>query len=134
MFKNFNDLTPDKQLERWQNVLRVLKGLSRHEREKHFKMSEWGQKTSCGTVACAAGHCGLDPWFRRRGFRLNFAQNAADGSWYAKAFDPGGAFDPEGFFGRRGYKGVFLKMRADYKKTIENVKEQIAFLERQVDK
>lgn len=47
-----------------------MHGLSRHERAKHFNMGHWGQKTDCGTSACAAGFCGLDPWFRRRGFRL----------------------------------------------------------------
>ncbi len=58
-------------LERWENCLRVLLGLTRHERRKHFSMRTWGQKTACGTVACAAGFCGLDPWFRRRGLKLD---------------------------------------------------------------
>jgi hypothetical protein len=57
---------------RWENVERVLDSLPMHERRKHFSMEMWGQKTECGTVACAAGHCGLDPWFRRRGLQLNF--------------------------------------------------------------
>jgi hypothetical protein len=32
-------------------------------------MSQWGYKNDCGTIACAAGHCSFDPWFRRRGFK-----------------------------------------------------------------
>ena len=58
-------------LDRWNNAVRVLTALTPHERRKHFDMSNWGQKTACGTVACAAGFCGLDPWFRRRGLKLN---------------------------------------------------------------
>lgn len=64
--------TKKQLIERWENCLRVLKALTPHERRKHWDMSWWGEKTDCGTVACAAGHCGLDPWFRRRGFQLNF--------------------------------------------------------------
>ena len=62
--------TNREKIERWENVLRVLRGLSRHERKKHFSMANWGVKTACGTVACAAGFCGLDPWFKRRGLKL----------------------------------------------------------------
>lgn len=59
----------NKQLvERWQNALRVLTSMSRHERKKHFDMGSFGYQSECGTVACAVGHCSLDPWFRRRGF------------------------------------------------------------------
>ena len=59
-------------IERWENAVRVLRALTPHERRKHFNMEFWGEKTDCGTVGCAAGHCGLDPWFRRRGFKLEF--------------------------------------------------------------
>lgn len=58
----------DRIIERWENVQRVLKALTPHERRHHFEMQSWGHKTDCGTVACVAGHCSLDPWFRRRGF------------------------------------------------------------------
>lgn len=57
-----------KLIERYENVIRVLGSLSRHERREHFDMSTFGRITDCGTVACAAGHCSLDPWFRKRGF------------------------------------------------------------------
>lgn len=61
-----------KLIERWQNVLRVLENLSPHERRNHWDMATFGMQTDCGTVACAAGHCSLDPWFRRRGFAAEF--------------------------------------------------------------
>jgi hypothetical protein len=35
-------------------------------------MTMFGQKTDCGTIACAAGHASLDPWFRKRGFTGEF--------------------------------------------------------------
>lgn len=59
-------------IERWRNVHRVLNAMPEHERQKHWDMSIWGKQTECGTVACAAGHCGLDAWFRERGFKLDF--------------------------------------------------------------
>jgi hypothetical protein len=70
--KHFDDCTKAQKLKRWENVLRVLRALTPHQRRKHWDMSTWGVKTECGTVACAAGHCGLDPWFRKQGFRLIF--------------------------------------------------------------
>lgn len=58
-------------IERWKQVARVLGDLTPHEKRQHFDMATFGYKTVCGTVACALGHCGLDPWFRRRGFRMD---------------------------------------------------------------
>lgn len=57
-------------VERWENCLRVLQNLTPHQRRKHWRMSTWGMVTGCGTVACAAGHCALDPWFQRRGLKM----------------------------------------------------------------
>lgn len=68
----FKKLSRAKQIERWEQAKRVLKGLTPHERRQHFDMSVFGERTSCGTVACAAGHCGLDPWFNRRGLVMEF--------------------------------------------------------------
>jgi polyhydroxyalkanoate synthesis regulator phasin len=68
--KNWYDCTFEEKLERWTQALRVLKELLRHVRTKHWNMSHWGIQTECGTVACAAGHCGMDPWFRKRGLKL----------------------------------------------------------------
>lgn len=59
-------------IERWENAARVLQALPAHVKRNHWDMGIWGNLTECGTIACAAGHCGLDPWFRRRGFTLNF--------------------------------------------------------------
>lgn len=59
-----------KYIERFEQLIRVLRGLSRHEREKHLDMNTWGEETECGTTCCAAGFAGLDPWFKRRGFSL----------------------------------------------------------------
>lgn len=67
----FDRIPREAQIERWQNVLRVLESLPEHERTKHWDMSTWGQKSECGTVACAAGHCGMDPWFRSQGFTMD---------------------------------------------------------------
>jgi hypothetical protein len=72
--KNWKELPKAQRVERWQHVVETLKRLTPHQREKHWDMSDWGRKTDCGTVACAAGHCGLDPWFRRRGFKLDFVK------------------------------------------------------------
>jgi hypothetical protein len=69
-FKSWNDCTFAEKVERWENVVRVLSKMTPHERKKHFDMAQWGIATQCGTVACAAGHCGMDPWFIQRGFEL----------------------------------------------------------------
>lgn len=69
--KHFDNCTPAEQLERWIQCRRVLKKLPVHERRKHWDMGTFGEKTQCGTVACAAGHCGLDPWFNKLGFILH---------------------------------------------------------------
>lgn len=70
--KNWEHITPAQQIERWENVERVLTDMPQHERDQHWNMSMWGDKTACGTVACAAGHCGMDPWFRAQGFKMLF--------------------------------------------------------------
>ena len=80
-------------IERWENAVRVLQALTPHERRKHFDMSQWGEKTDCGTIGCAAGHCGLDPWFRKRGFKLHFDKGSYAGEM---SIDPMEFFDPEG--------------------------------------
>ena len=91
----FVDCSAEEQIERWERVERVLTELTPHERRKHFDMRGWARKTPCGTVACAAGHCGMDPWFRRRGFHIS----------------PNGDFkgmDVTAFFGYHGTNHIFL--------------------------
>lgn len=83
-------------IEKWENVYRVLHDMPEHDRQKHWNMAQWGVLTECGTVACAAGHCGLDPWFRKRGFRLNFNRGG----------DPD-ITPPETYFGYEGTGRIF---------------------------
>jgi hypothetical protein len=47
-----------------QETLRLLLSLSDHQVDLHT----WGEKGDCGTVACAMGWAGGDPWFNKRGF------------------------------------------------------------------
>lgn len=68
--KPWTACTLPQKIERWENAERVLTSMTPHERRKHWNMSVWGIATECGTVHCAAGKCGLDPWFRRRGLKL----------------------------------------------------------------
>lgn len=82
-------------IEKWENVHRVLHDMPEHDRQKHWDMAHWGVLTECGTVACAAGHCGLDPWFRERGFKLDFVQGSPD------------ITPPETYFGYEGTGRIF---------------------------
>ena len=102
--KYWDSCTKRERIERWEQCLRVLKNLSPHERRKHWDMRNWGRKTDCGTVACAAGHCGLDPWFRRRGFCLipEEMDDSRNASGYFK--DEAG---PIYFFGPDGTQEIF---------------------------
>lgn len=110
-------------VERWEQVLRVLEGLTPHEREKHFFMGIWGQETACGTVACAAGHCALDPWFRERGFIGEFDGRFNNTLQFPKA-------KPEEFFGQRGHNMIFTGPYEDYESVVGAVKEQIEYLKK----
>lgn len=86
---------------RMQQVVRVLKDIKREERL--FDLNVWGTEDpaefselsldnetlygECGMVACSIGWSGLDPWFRRRGFRL---EKLTDSLTYAPAYRRGG--------------------------------------------
>lgn len=108
-FKNFEDIPVERQIERWENVLRVLRKLTPHQRRKHWDMSQWGVKTDCGTVACAAGHCGLDPWFRRRGLALEFVMST--NTWDGEPIETTNFWDTpivEDFFGDVGCEQIFF--------------------------
>ena len=92
-------LTTDdkKYLERIQQIVRVLREV--RDQGRLFDLGLWGTddlensdkdfpEGSCGTVMCAIGWVGLDPWFRRRGFcTTSYAPNN---------------FEPQ--FSRNGYK------------------------------
>lgn len=131
--KHWDDCTPAQQIERWENVERVLKGLSPHERRKHWDMASWGYKTECGTVACAAGHCGTDPWFRRRGFKLR--PTSVDVRYDDIAGGGFGEFDnfvePQDFFGWTGTEDIFLNQkRRSVAQVIREVRAYIKKLRR----
>lgn len=92
------------QIERWEQCARVLENMPEHEREKHWDMGTFGTQTDCGTVACAAGHCGLDRWFRLRGFQLNFEKcTCGDPHCYVQRMS-----QPQAFFGDVGTARIFL--------------------------
>lgn len=95
--KTWDEISLARQIERWEQVLRVLRGLTRHQRRRHWNMGTWGEKTPCGTVACAAGFCGLDPWFRRRGLKNNFTSGFSD--WQGEEVGE--------FFGHEGSEEIF---------------------------
>lgn len=96
--------TLEEKVERWVNARRVLRSMSRHERKAHWDMSLWGRKTACGTVACAAGHCAMDPWFIDQGFEGYFIDNTSACPAKFLRF----TMQPDLFFGNQGTSGIFL--------------------------
>lgn len=107
-----------KFIERWENALRVLRQMTPHERKRHFDMSSWGVVTDCGTVACLAGHCSLDPWFRRRGF-------SADTTFGFVQFSRA---QPRDFFGGVGHSKVFMYTSGTYAQIVAATKAHIKYL------
>lgn len=102
-------------IERWENVLRVLNALPEHDRQTHWDMGQWGRKTECGTVACAAGHCGLDHWFRERGFQMDFDRRGE-----------GEISEVRTFFGVEGSRRIFLdSSRRSVETVIDEVRSYI---------
>jgi hypothetical protein len=97
--KLFVQCNHKEKIERWQNVLRVLRRLTPHQRRKHFNMAIFLDKTDCGTVGCAAGFCALDTWFRRRGFSARLDRNGL--------LEIGESADIHGFFGPHGSSSIF---------------------------
>ncbi len=133
-------------IERWQNGLRVLQSMDPHEREKHFNMALWGRKTDCGTVACAAGHFSLDPWFVTLGFSSHWyapddpylipTLEADAGSWGTMIRTFFGADDrlddvwnfeqaPE--LDQRAYRAaqIFYRDRASYHEVVDHILRSI---------
>jgi hypothetical protein len=102
--KNFNDCTKKEQVARWENVLRVLRALTPHQRRKHWDMQTIGEKTDCGTVACAAGHSSLDPWFRRRGYAGHYEEKHYSDRVIFELITP----DADAFFGEDGSSSIFF--------------------------
>ena len=107
--------TANPLIEIWTNVERVLDAMPEHERQHHWDMSQWGEKTDCGTVACAAGHCGLDPWFNERGFKLVFDKHGESK-----------ISDVPAFFGFTGANRIFFNPeKRPVEKVLAEVREYI---------
>lgn len=111
--EEFPSVTTAEYIERWEQARRVLENLTPHEREKHWDMRKWCSLTDCGTAACAAGHCGLDPWFRERGFQLNFFRNRIRPYQISRT---------RGFFGVRGSRFIFWNLTP---RSVEQVIKEI---------
>jgi len=123
--KLFDCLPLTEKIERWENAIRVLKRLTPHERRKHWQMGWWGEKNECGTVACAAGHCALDPWFRRRGLRMDFHYLRRIKVWELE-FNSGCVGE---FFGEEGTRSIFYDgSNRSVACVIREIKHYIRFL------
>jgi hypothetical protein len=124
--KNWKDRTLDEKVEIWENVARVLANLTPHERKNLFDMSWWGVKEPCGTIACAAGYCGMDSWFRRRGVSLKrYKSESEDGtlSKHMEFLDSDGAYvNVEDFFGPYGFDVIFCD---DSPRTVAEVEREV---------
>lgn len=148
-YEDFATIPRADQIARWEQAVRVLENLKPHERKKHFDMSAWGKKTPCGTVACAAGFCGLDRWFRKAGFSMDFKvrtkvlrgengpeESSADleGYWgppikvqYIETI----ISDVERFFGDEGTERIFFNSkRRPIEKVLGQMKRHLAQLKK----
>lgn len=52
--------------EKFQQIVRVMNTLN----PSQFDIQVWHHSSNCGTVACIAGHCAMDPWFIDQGLTL----------------------------------------------------------------
>lgn len=78
-------------IERLQQAIRVMEGLSATE-QVNFTLHAWAVRRGNGmTFACIAGYCGLDPWFQAHGL-VTTIQDEIDGMGFTNAF-------PEDYFG-----------------------------------
>lgn len=97
--------TNAQKIERAAKLVEVLEGLTMHEQRKHFDMGDWLYKTDCGTVGCAAGFCGLNPWFRARGFKIDLVPEVdINGNKY---FNMIFGMKPDVFFGKEIQEEIF---------------------------
>lgn len=103
-FKHWDKVGLPEQIKRVEQLERVLNDMTPHERKRHFDMSSWGYQNACGTVGCAAGQAAFDPWFRRRGFKLELNGGATDDDEQTMSFS---VISPQFVFGARLTTGVF---------------------------
>lgn len=105
-------------IERWSQCHRVLDAMTAQERQSNWDMSTWGRITECGTVHCAAGRCGLDPWFRDRGFKMDFDKHGE-----------AEITDVCQFFGNEGSREIFMNSnQRSVDRVIEEVNAYLSFL------
>lgn len=102
--KNFKKCTLKEQVKRWQQAIKVLQRLTPHERRNHWNMTIFGLENECGTTACGAGFCAMDPWFQRRGFVGYFNRR---GELVGPAGRPLGDATAK-FFGQNGSDEIFF--------------------------
>lgn len=114
------------RIERWEQCIRVLKGLDAHTRSKHWSMEIFLVATPCGMIGCAAGHCFLDPWFQAQGLHPE-----TNGHYYY-LYDWNGkeTDDPLAhFFDRYGSENIFHNLTPRSVETvIAEVEQHIAWL------
>lgn len=100
-----------KTVERLEQVIRVLQGV----KQKQFDMRVWKHENSCGTVACAVGHCMTDPWFNKRGLRVGFIR-FTDMTAHEPTFKGKGNFDAvEMFFQLDNRDALYLFSSSEYR-------------------
>lgn len=116
----WSEATHEQRIERWENVLRVLAKLTRHERRYHFNMGTWGEKTDCGTVLCAGGYCGLDPYFQALGMITKFSK---DGELISDVSETSALI-----MGTEGYAEIFTGYENQYGKVVRKIKSFITRL------
>ena len=92
----WNDASTEERILRVEKLVETLESMPLHDQRKHFDMSSWMESNHCGTVGCAAGHCALNPWFKRRGF--GFDIKSGDFTH----------FEPNDFFGEEIYSSIFV--------------------------
>ena len=111
-------------VERWEQGLRVVLDIPPDERDERLNMAVWGYQTACGTVACFAGHCSLDDWFRKQGYTSDFEENPDSG--VPELYFTGVL--PKRFFGSVGHYDILMAKDLSYDELIDAVREHIAYL------
>lgn len=108
-------------MESWHQALRILLQMSPAYRKKHFRMRDWGIRTSCGTVACLGGHCALDPWFQyNREISYRWFHCYSGDKLHVRHTD----FD--GVFGRGQWSNIFYATDIDHAEAVRRVRQKIA--------
>ena len=87
-----------------QETLRLLLSLSDYQLDLHT----WGEEAVCGTIACAMGWAGGDPWFNKRGFHHD------DDHFMPRYMHRAGWTAISGFFKSDGTITYFLFDEAEY--------------------